>query len=251
MKKYKYGLVLGGGGTRGFAHLGVLKALRERGIIPDIISGASAGSIVGALIADGKTEDEAFEFFKKKSIFEFSKFRFPRQGFFSLSGLRKNLEEFLSVHNIEDLSIPLYISVSNLYTGKAEYLNSGSVSDTVVASSSIPVLFTPVTIKNELYVDGGLVDNLPLKPLKDICEYIIVVSLIPVNENHKVNGIRSIISRIAEMVTNNNLNNEKADADLIIEPPELSKYEYLSSKRADKVFEIGYEYTKNIEIPFL
>ncbi len=246
--KYNIGLVLGGGGTRGFAHLGVVKALNEKGIFPDILSGASAGSIVGAMLADGKTPDEILKLFKEKNFFSYTSMMFPRGGFLSLEGLTKRLREVISVEKIEDLATPLYVAVSNLNTGKAEYFNSGSVADIVTASSSIPVLFEPVVLNGSAYVDGGLVDNLPLAPIKSLCRKTIISSLIPVNYSRKIGGIKSVISRISEMVTNSNLNNEKSTADLIIEPPELAKYEYLNVRKADKIFNLAYEYTAAFDL---
>lgn len=249
--KHRYGIVLGGGGTRGFAHLGVVKALLEKGIEPKIFSGASAGSIAGALLADGKSPDEALEIFKDKRFLSYTTVRFPRKGFMSLEGLGKRLKEVLSVSRIEDLSKPFYIAVSNLNTGKAEYKNTGSISQTVMASSAIPVLFIPVQMNGNVYVDGGLVDNLPVAPIRPLCQKLIVSSLIPVNQRREIKGIKSIISRVAEMATNGNLNNEKSTADLIIEPPALADYEYLSVKKADEIFRVGYEFTMAMDVEFL
>jgi len=248
MQKHTYGIILGGGGARGFAHLGVLKALEEKGIKPDIISGASAGSIAGALIADGKTPDEAFQLFKDKAFMSYTSVKFPRRGFFSLEGLAKRLDDILSVKNLEDLQIPFFVAVSNLNTGRAEYLNTGSIARAVVASSAIPVMFTPVEINGNYYADGGLVDNLPAEPLRNKCEKLIISSLIPVNKGREISSLKSIISRVAEMATNGNLINQKQDADLIIEPPDLANYEYLRVRKADDIFNLGYEYTLSLDI---
>jgi NTE family protein len=250
MIQHEYGIVLGGGGTRGFAHLGVLKALEEKGIKPGILSGASAGSIAGALIADGKSPDEAFRLFKDKGFMSYTSVKFPRRGFFSLEGLGKRLVDILSVKNLEDLQIPFYVAVSNLNSGHAEYLNSGPIARAVMASSAIPVMFTPVEMDGNYYADGGLVDNLPSEPLRDKCDKLIISSLIPVNKDREISSLKSIISRVAEMATNGNLINEKSDADLIIEPPDLANYDYMSVRKADEIFNLGYNYTLNLDIKF-
>ena len=98
-KKYKYGFVLGGGGARGFSHLGAIQALIEKGIKPDVISGVSAGSIVGAFLASGLTPNETLELLKNKGVFNFSKIHFPISGLLSLDGIGVGLvsEESLSL----------------------------------------------------------------------------------------------------------------------------------------------------------
>ena len=248
MKKYKIGLVLGGGGVRGFAHLGVIKALYEKGIKPDVISGVSAGAIAGSLIADGKTPDEAFNLLRHQGFFNYTKVLFPREGFFSLAGLSKHLKGIYTVLNIEELHIPFYAALTNFNTGKIEYFNSGPVLETVIASSSIPVMFEPVLINGEYYIDGGLLDNLPHIPLKDICETIIAVNLIPVNKTRKIKGLKHIISRVLDLTVNATIDNAKSECDVFIEPPGLISHAYLSNKKAKEIFNIGYQYAKKMEI---
>ena len=103
MKKLKTGIVLSGGGARGFAHIGVLKALNEFGIYPDIISAVSAGSIVGCLYADGHTPDEIYHIMGEMDIYKFLRFHRPKFGMLKADGLKKKLNENLSVSNLEDL----------------------------------------------------------------------------------------------------------------------------------------------------
>lgn len=241
MKKYKTGIVLSGGGSRGFAHLGVIKALSEKGIKPDIISGASAGAIAGSLIADGKSPDEAFNHIIQKGFFNYTRVRYPRLGFFSLDGLKKQLQKLYSVKKIEDLDIPFFAAVSNFNTGKVEYLNSGPLLKTVIASSSIPIMFKPVKLSNQYYFDGGLLDNLPIKPLIGICDKIIAVNLIPVKKTVKIKGIKHIISRVLDLTVNNNISFVKSECDLFIEPVELMPHAYLSNRKAKEIFNIGYK----------
>ena len=94
-KKYKIGFVLSGGGARGFAHLGVAKALYEKGIYPDIISGVSSGSIAGVFLADGWDPDDIFDFFKDTRIFKISKLGIPQDGLLSLDKMKKELDNTL------------------------------------------------------------------------------------------------------------------------------------------------------------
>ncbi|MCF6365554.1 MAG: patatin-like phospholipase family protein [Bacteroidales bacterium] len=248
MKKYKTGLVLGGGGTRGFAHLGVIEALKEAGIEPDIISGTSAGAIAGSLYADGKTPGEALEIIKNKSFFKYTRLLFPREGFFSFAGLEKTLHKFYSVNKIEDLKLPFYVAVTNFNTGRVEYHNSGSLTDFVIASSSIPVIFKPFKIQNSSYVDGGLTDNIPVKPLTDICEKVIAVNIVPVVKTEKFKGIKQVIARTLDIAVNSGKYEIKNSVDLLIAPPALRYYSIFSTKKADEIFKIGYDFVKKLDL---
>jgi NTE family protein len=250
MKPYKIGLVLGGGGTRGFAHLGIIKALAEKGIKPDIISGASAGSIAGSLIADGKSPDEALEIIGKKSFFKNTRIRFPKDGFFSFDGLIQELNNIYSVKRMEDLLIPLYVAITNLNSGKVEYHREGKLTDFVIASSSIPILFKPIVLNGQMYVDGGLIDNLPVKPIEHICEKIIAVNIMPIVEKSTFKGMKQIIIRTLDLTVNCKTQEAKKRTDFFIEPPLLRHYPIFSTKKAKEIFEIGYNYTKELDIKF-
>ena len=125
--QYNYGFVLSGGAARGFAHLGVAKALAEEGIRPDILSGASAGSIVGAYLADGYLPEEILEIFLIRKLFQFVQFTIPHFGFLSLEGLEEVLEETLHAKTFEELKIPLYISATNCNKGEIVYFHKGAL----------------------------------------------------------------------------------------------------------------------------
>ena len=123
--KYDLGIALGGGGARGFAHLGVLKALEEKGIVPDICAGVSAGAVAGAFWAAEKDIDETFNLLKSKKILNYSKVLWPKRGLMNLSGLKRDIENNIPFENIEDLPRPFFIGVSNLSNGCAEYIKEG------------------------------------------------------------------------------------------------------------------------------
>ena len=243
MKKYKTGLVLSGGGTRGFAHLGVIAALLEKGIKPDIISGVSAGAIVGAFIAGGKTPEEILEIFKKGWVFRYTKLHIPIDGLLKLDGLKEVIQKEIPVKNIEDLKIPFFIGISNLNRGIIEYKNRGSLAEIVLASSSIPILFSPVTIGRYSYVDGGLMDNIPIHPIKNDCEQIIVSNISPVNPKAKVKNLIQIATRTFYMSVNANMKEVRKHTTVFIEPKGIDKHDILSRTHADELFELGYNST--------
>ncbi len=243
-KKYNTGLVLSGGGTRGFAHLGVIAALLERGIKPDVISGVSAGAIVGAFIAGGKSPEEIFEIFKKGWFFKYTKLHIPLNGLLKLDGLKEVIQKKIPIANIEDLELPFYVGVSNLNDGTIEFRNTGPLAMLVLASSSIPILFSPIEMGGKLFVDGGLMENIPISPLKNNCEQIIVSNISPINPNAKIKNLIQIATRSFYMSVNNNRKEVQKKAALFIEPEGIEKYDILLRTHADELFELGYNSTK-------
>ncbi len=242
-KKYKTGLVLGGGGVRGFAHIGVLAALFEKELKPDIISGVSTGAIIGALIAGGKKPEEIFQIFKKGGLFRYSKMHFPIDGLLRLDGLKEVLENEIPYKTIEELPMPLCITVSNINKGIVEYKREGQLSKTVLASSSIPILFSPVKLNNDLYVDGGLLDNVPVTPIEDNCERIIVSNISPINPKENIKNLVQIAARTFYMSVNPNSQEIKNKSWLYIEPEGIEKYDIIGRSHAEELYELGYKTT--------
>ena len=247
-KEHKLGIALGGGGARGFAHLGVLQALKEKDIQPDIISGVSAGAVVGAFIASGKTPLEAFDIMKKYNFTGMTSLTRLRNGLLSLSKMKSNLDEHIEIKKIQDLDVPLIVTVSNMLDGKVEYMSKGPLSTLVQASASIPVLFKPVAYKGALYNDGGIFDNLPIKPLKSQCEKIIAVSISPIQKIEDLKNLKETAVRMFQLAVNLPLKEIRKKCDVCIEPLELAEYDVMDSKNADKIFDIGYQHAKEMDI---
>lgn len=245
-KKYKTGLVLSGGGTRAFAHLGVIAALNKLGISPDVISGVSAGAIVGTFIAAGKSPEEVRDIFKRGWFFQYTKIHFPVDGLLKLDGVKEIIAKEIAVENIEDLKIPLYICVSNLNKGTVEYRNSGNLGDTVLASASIPIIFAPVELGRYLYVDGGLMDNIPVEPIKNDCEKIIASNISPINPTAKMKNLIQIATRTVYMSVNQKLDELKKEVDYYIEPKGIGEFDVFQRKHADQLFDLGYKTTLKI-----
>ena len=247
-KDYKYGIALSGGGVRGFAHFGVLQALEEKGIKPDILAGTSAGAIAGAYIAAGKSPREAFQHIKNRRIIDFVEVRIPKTGLLNLDKLRKSLAEEIKADDLKDLPLPFYVCVSDIISGKVEYFNEGPLVKLVQASASIPVLFAPVEINGRLYSDGGLFDNVPVQPLKGKCKKIIAVNVSPINKTEKVKNLIQIAARTFHLSVNATTKGLEDNCDLLIEPSELDKFDILDASKADEIFEVGYEYCKGLNI---
>jgi len=169
----KVGLALSGGGMRGMAHIGVIQALKDFEIDVDIVSGASIGAIVGAMYANEYTTDEMLHFFKNISIFSFRNYAFRKPGLFNPERYRDVLLAMFPDDSFKSLRKELYVSVTNLNSGKNRLIESGSLVTSLMCSAAIPGVFSPIQVGNDLYTDGGLTNNFPVEPLESRCQFII------------------------------------------------------------------------------
>lgn len=244
-EKFKTGLVLSGGGARGFAHLGVLQALHEAGIYPDIISGTSAGALVGVLYCDGHSPDKILGMMKRHSKLDYMRPVLPRDGILQITGLTKLLQANLTAQKFEDLKKPLVVCATDLNNGKPVYFSKGELVTAVIASSSIPVLFKPVIINNIYYVDGGVLDNLPVKPIENKCNFLAGSFVNPVGYEKSATGLITIAVRTFMLNQAREVEEKGKKFDIIIAPPELTKFGILEVEKADELFNMGYKKTKD------
>ncbi|MCF8226851.1 MAG: patatin-like phospholipase family protein [Bacteroidales bacterium] len=244
--KFDTGLVLSGGAARGFAHAGAIKAIEEHDIKPDIVSGVSAGSIVGSFYCDGFAPEEIFEIFQKNKIFKFVKPIFKKHGLLNISGLKKVLEKNLRTKRIEDLEKPLIITATNIEEGLTTYFSEGNLVDLVLASSSIPVLFDPTIIDDITYVDGGVTDNFPIAPLKGKCKKLIGVHVNPVGPFDRKKGLLHIAASTFHLSIASGIEEKKKLLDHFIEPEKLSEFTYYDVKRGKEMYDIGYDKANDV-----
>ena len=239
------GIALSGGGAKAFAHLGVLKALEEEGIKPDIISGVSAGSIVGVFMAAGKSPDEILALVKDNKFFDYAKVALPSSGLLTLKNFEKTLKKLLPARAFDDLNLPLHVAVSNLYSGRVEYISSGELVTVILASCSIPVLFSPVEMNGVLYADGGMFDNLPYRPLVGQCDKIIAVNIVAQHEIDHIGSMVDVGTRVFELVVNRGREDAMEICDLLIEPDGMDQFGILDTRHGEELFKRGYDYCKN------
>lgn len=243
---YKIGLALSGGGIRGISHAGALMAMEELNIKPEIISGVSAGAIVGALYADGYKPIEIARMFEDISFKKMTKLDVPDGGFFSISPFARFLGKRLKAKTFDELNIPLRVVATNFDTGIPETFSEGDLLKPVIASSSIPVLFTPQKIKNNHYVDGGLLKNFPVSTIRKDCDLIIGVNVGPlVAEKFKVN-IMDVAFRTYHFMFRANTLADKSICDIIIEPDNIYDFDMFETDKVMEIFELGYQ--KGIEV---
>jgi len=238
------GIVLSGGGARGFSHLGVLQALNEAGIFPDCISGTSAGSIAGVFYADGYKPTEILDILSKNKRLDYLSFAIPKDGLLEMNGMHKILEKHIRAKSFEELKIPLYVAATDLNHGIIKYFHHGKIIDAIIASSSIPVVFKPYIIDKIHYVDGGVMDNLPIAPLEKKCKKIIGSYVNPVGFQEYFSNIFVIAERTFSLGVTKDIKTKSQKFDLFIEPSELEKYSILNPEKAVEIYEIGYKATK-------
>lgn len=246
MKK-KVGIVLSGGGARGMAHLGILKALEEFGIEFSHISGTSAGAIAGAFYAANYSVDEIVSILKKSQIFNFSNFLIKRQGLFAMRGFQGIYNEFLPTNTFEDLKIPLYVAATDILKGELVYFSSGNLSQALMASSCIPLVFQPIQYNDSLYVDGGVMNNFPIEPLIGQCDVIIGSYVNSIKKEVDQVHMNNIVDRCFHLAMKSSVQEQTNLCSLYIEPPNMSQFSLFNLKKADEIFEYGYNYARSLE----
>lgn len=244
----KIGLVLSGGGMRGAAHIGAIKALEEYGLYPTHIAGTSAGAIVGALYAYGYNWEDMLKFFKTINVLNYKKYALNKPGFLDAEKFYPDFKTYLKDDDFSFLKKKLSITATNILDGELEIFDKGELIKPILASAAFPGVFAPVKIKDSYYVDGGTLNNFPVDILKTTCDKIIGVY---------VNGIDAIT--IKDLKHSHNVaerafklksvkeDEEKfSDCDLVIAPKELSTYGTFDKKNVNAIFKIGYDATKKV-----
>jgi NTE family protein len=179
------GLALSSGAAKGFAHIGVIQILEENGIEVDVVAGASMGAYVGSIWAYGcdgsELERLAREMEERRALWSLIDPVFPpRQGFLRGYALKKRLMRSIGDARFSELARPLRIVAANLATLERVVFSSGEVAEAVHASVAVPGICVPITIGGETYVDGGIVDPLPVDVLREMgVSRVIAVDVIP------------------------------------------------------------------------
>lgn len=243
-KPYKFGIALSGGGARGIAHLGVLEALHKYGIRPEIISGASMGALIGVFYAAGFEPLQILELVKSNKMVKMFKWQLPSGGLIDFKKVLSLLEENIVTDDFSSLKKPFYCSVVNLNSGHSEIKNEGKLFQWVLASASIPIIFEPQIIDGNTYVDGGLLNNLPVDCIRDKCRILIGVHVNHSGPEEKISGIKAVAERTFQLVMGQNARESLVKCDFVIEPPEASRFNTFDFKKTDEIFQIGFEETE-------
>jgi NTE family protein len=241
----KIGLILSGGGMRGAAHIGAIKALEEHGIIPTHIAGTSAGAIVGALYAYGYNWEDILMFFKEVNILDIKKYALNKPGFIDAEKFYPGFKNYLENDDFSFLKKELNITTTNILSGKLEIFNSGELIKPVLASAAIPGIFAPVKIKDSYYVDGGTLNNFPVELLKSTCDLIIgiYVNSFDAITIKELKSSINVIERAFIIKSVDEDSKKFKDCDVIVSPLGLNKFGIFDKKYLNDIFNIGYEAT--------
>lgn len=228
-KKKKIGLVLGGGGARGVAHIGVIKALEQAGIVPDLIVGVSMGALIGACYAVGvpleELEKEVLSMTKKRAIATLLDLAKPNKSLLKGGKVFKYINRLLKDKDFSDAKIPLRIVVTDLGSGQEIRMKKGHLATAVFASISVPGIFPPIKIRNRYYIDGGVINPTPTDVAKDNnMDFIIGVDLMMKRDIELKNpGIVTTLLQSYEIIRTQGvkMKTEKANGRTIMIKPEI------------------------------
>ena len=234
-------LVLGGGGTKGMAHVGVLAEFEKAGIPIDVIVGCSAGSIVGALYADCPMACHVRHLLRPLRVYDILDINlwYARFGFVRGHTLRRFLKHHLSCRYFEELQIPLYVVATDILAGETVCFNSGPVIPAVHASAAVPLVFSPVYMYERWLVDGGVANPIPVKIAKKIgASVIVAVDLSGLLPNTCPTNLFGVASRSAEIKFQLQTDSCLDGADVVISP-ELGNMGMFNDKNPERVYEAG------------
>ncbi len=231
----RIGLALGGGAARGFAHIGVIQVLEENGIKPDLVVGTSAGSLVAALYASGKSGAELATLADSMDESAFTDWSFPGRGLIRGEALAKYVRDNTGARSIEQMRTPLGIVATDLDSGQPILFQRGDPGVAVRASSAVPAVFQPVRIGTHEYVDGGLVSPVPVRFARQMgAELVIAVDISAAPDGNATGDpMRMLLQTFAIMGRSIN-SFELRDADVVLRPklPGVSGADFTSRKKS-------------------
>lgn len=241
----KIGLALSGGGARGFAHVGVLKALVENDVPIDMIAGTSAGSFVGGAFAAGLSVDEIIELGGNVGWFSIGGFSYSPRGFLSNTGLGTFIEKNLPAKRFEDLKIPFASVACDLETGEEIVMKeTGDLALAIRASCAIPGVFVPVIdADGRQLIDGGVVSPMPTRAVQNMgADIIIAVDLITCGSTYwgSPTTLVGMFFQSAMMLLRTASRNQHYRADIVIEPP-IAHIRPDEIAKRDELIELGYQ----------
>jgi NTE family protein len=252
MKMAETGLALGGGAARGWAHIGVIRALREKNIRITHIAGTSIGAFVGAFVATGRLDDlerEILDFDWKHGLGYFASVP-SRTGMLNGRGITEFLREHLGPSNIEDTAVPLQTVATDLRNGDEVVLARGSLVEAVRASIAVPGIFTPVVHDGRLLVDGGLINPVPVNIVRRMgARHVVAVDLNRVSSDPDTPILRSKDPNVLEIIgaSANIIEAGLTRSRLVVDPPDvlvrprLEHISFIEFNRGGEALQAGYE----------
>lgn len=244
----KIGLVLSGGGVKGIAHIGLIKALKEYAIEAQIVSGTSVGALVGALYANGSSIEQMLLFFRETPLLKYNFFTFVKAGLMDTEKYHELFKKHFEHHSFETLPKKLYVTATNLQDGEETLFSSGELVTTLLASAALPPVFSPVEINGQLYADGGIMNNFPVEALQKDCDFIIGSNVSAIKRVPKaaINSSLKLTNRVTSLMIYASNKEKLKHCDLIFEPRQLETFGVLDKKGIKKAFEVGYDHAMKV-----
>lgn len=233
-------LVLGSGGVRGYAHIGVLQVLEQQGIKPDFIVGTSAGSLAGVLYSGKQSAQSLYDIADQLKVNDIREFDIGLQSVFDGEKIAHFVNKHIEQQKLEELKIPVYVVATRLDNGEQIIFNQGDTGQAVQASISIPTMFAPVKIGQFEYVDGGLVSPVPVKVAKDLgADVIIAVNILAKPHYTKTDNMWGLFNQNINIMQNKMALEELKQADIIIEPDIREKGHLFDVKTKESLIQAG------------
>ena len=215
----RIGLALGGGAARGFAHIGVLQVLEERGIRPDLVVGTSAGSVVATLYAAGHTPSELGRMAMTLNESQITDWVFPGRSVLKGEALARFVRDLVDNRPIESMKVPLGIVAADLQSGEPILFRRGDPGMAVRASSAVPAIFEPVRIGGREYIDGGAVSPVPVRFARQMgAEVVIAVDISAIPEGQPTRRATDILLQTFSIMGKSLGQYETREADVVIRP---------------------------------
>jgi NTE family protein len=240
-KPCRIGLALGGGFARGLAHVGILKALEQEGIVPDFIAGTSVGAVIGAAYSSGVSAKELEEIASIVRFKDFARYTISRFGLCTNDRMTGFLQRILKVKTFEELRIPLAVTATDFVTGEPIVFTKGTLIDPVRASCAYPGVFLPVNVEGRLMVDGLLGHAVPVRPLKNMGADRVAAIFFGAHWVRKSpRHVLEVIGQCFSIAQANMSCLWQAYADLLVEP-DVSAYGFDDFQKALGIVQVGYE----------
>ena len=238
----KVGLALGGGGAKGVAHIGVLKALDDADIKVDYLAGTSVGAMVAAMYAFNVRTDTIAYIARDLTLSQITTFKLSKTGFFTADPLKEILIDHLGEANIEDASIPLAIVATDINSGKEVIFTEGPLADAVCASASIPGVYIPMQLNGRSLVDGGIVQSVPVQAVKVMGAGVIIASQLGgVGAYEEPKNVLDVMRNAFDIALSHRTHEETKAADILI-AMDLKDFSIAdNTDRYEELFAIGYD----------
>jgi NTE family protein len=215
----KIGLALGGGAARGFAHIGVIKALEAQGIVPHMVVGTSAGSVVGALYASGMSGFELQKLALQMEEDMVTDWTLPNRGVLKGEALQDFINQKVKNQPLQKLPKPFGVVATDLQSGEMVFFRQGNTGIAVRASSAVPGVFQPVEISGRDYVDGGLTSPVPARSARAMgADFVIAVDISTVSRREKPASTLDVLLQTFAIMGHTISRHELEDADIVIRP---------------------------------